>query len=111
MSISYSESVIFKMSQALIQASNDPINEALLKEDLFRNKRLRNLKDDDQSNDQKRKKTEHLHELKNCTTLVQFIKIKKKCARVDGLYHYVLWRENIRAAKNPQPVCYTSGSI
>ena len=105
MCMPYSESVLFKMSQAMIQASNVPINEALLKGDHFRNKRSRNLEDDDQSNDQKRKKIDHLHGFRNYTSMVQFIGKKKKCARVDGLYQYVLWRENIRAEKNQQPLC------
>ena len=103
MSISYSESVTFKMSKAMIQASIVPINEALLKRDHFRNKRSRNLMDDDQSIDLKYMKMDYLHELRNCNAILQFISKKKKCVRVDGLYHYVLWRENIRAGRN-QPL-------
>ena len=44
----YSESLLFKMLQAMIQASNVPINESLLKGDNFMNKRSRNPEDDDQ---------------------------------------------------------------
>ena len=104
MSIPYSESVTFKMSKAMIQASIVPINEALLKGDHFRNKRSRNLMDDDQSIDLKYMKMDYLHELRNYNAMVQFISKKKKRARVDGLYHYVLWRENIRAERNQQPL-------
>ena len=107
----YSESVMFKMSKAMVQASNVPINEALSKGDRFRNKRSRNLKDDDQSIDLKYMKMDYLHELRNCNAILQFISKNKKCVRVDGLYHYVLWRENIRAGRNQPPLCYNSGSL
>ena len=105
MSISYSDSVLFIMSQAMIQDSNNSIEEALSKGHQFGNKRPINLKDDNQSNDKKNQKTDHLHKFSNYTTIVQFISKKKKRARVDGLYHYVLWRENIRALRNQKSLC------
>ena len=66
---------------------------------LLEKKRSRNLEYDDSSADHKRKKINDQHGFIYHPTIINFLCQKKKHARVDGLYHYVLWKENIKAAK------------